>query len=159
MTKRKRRNHSPVFKAKIALAAVEESVPWPISPSSSRYTRSRSRSRRSGGLVFPVTQIPYSSAARARATPADTPIPARLDQDVEDIAVIVHRAPHVLLATVACDEHLIETPHASEAPAPLPESSGIRMPERSKPAQGSGQNELARAAQVTADGIVEQLVG
>ena len=106
-----------------------------------------------------MTQIPYSSAARARATPADTPIPARLDQDVEDIAVIVHRAPHVLLATVACDEHLIETPHASEAPAPLPESSGIRVPERSKPAQGSGQNELSRAAQVTADGIVQQLVG
>ena len=106
-----------------------------------------------------MTQIPHSSAARARAAPVDTPIPARLDQDVKDIAVIVHRAPHVLLATVACDEHLIETPRVSEAPAPLSESSCIRVPERSRPARRSGQNELARAAQVTADGIVEQFVG
>ena len=106
-----------------------------------------------------MTKNPGSSGAGASVAPIGTPIRVRLDQDVENIAVLVHRAPQVLLATVACDEHRIEIPRVSEAPAPLPESSCIRVPERSRPARRSGQNELARAAQVTADGSVEQLVG
>ena len=106
-----------------------------------------------------MTQNPDSSVAGASVAPVGTPIRARLDQDVENIAVLVHRAPQVLLATVACDEHRIEILHVSKAPAPLPKLSCIRAPERSRPAKRLGQNGLARAALVACGAIVEQLVG
>ena len=61
------------------------------------------------------------------------PIAARLNQDVEDVAVRVHRAPHVLLATIEDDEHLIEIPRVAETSAPPPEPSCIRGPERPRP--------------------------
>ena len=75
--------------------------------------------RHSGGLVFPVTR----NLAAERREPA-----ARLDQDVENLVVLVHRAPHVLLATVACDEHRIEISRVSSSrhlfPGGLPRADG-----------------------------------
>ena len=61
------------------------------------------------------------------------PIPPRLHQDVERVAVLVDSSPQVLLATVQGDEQLIEMPRVSEAPAPVPEPSGIRAAERATP--------------------------
>ena len=60
-------------------------------------------------------------------------IPSRLHEDVDDVAVLVHGTPQVLLATVQGDEQLIEMPRVSEAPAPVPEPSGIRAAERVTP--------------------------
>jgi len=44
-------------------------------------------------------------------------IPSRLDQDVEDVAVLVDRAPQVLLATMQGDEQLIQMPPVPETPS------------------------------------------
>ena len=61
------------------------------------------------------------------------PVPPRLHQDVEDVAVLVYRPPQVLLTTVQRDEQLIEVPRVPEAPTPVPEPSGIRAAERATP--------------------------
>ena len=42
------------------------------------------------------------------------PVPPRLHQDVEDVAVLVYRPPQVLLTTVQRDEQLIEVPRVPE---------------------------------------------
>ena len=61
------------------------------------------------------------------------PVPPRLHQDVEDVAVLVDRPPQILLTTVQRDEQLIEVPRVPEAPTPVPEPSGIRAAERATP--------------------------
>ena len=63
-----------------------------------------------------------------------TPIPTRLHEDVQQVAVLVDRAPQVLLATVEGDEQLIEIPRVPETPAPLPEPAGIRATKGATPA-------------------------
>ena len=79
-----------------------------------------------GVNALPLQQLPEEPDGGA-------PIPSRLDQDVEEVAVLVDRSPQVLLATVEGDEQLIEMPRVSEASASLPESSRIRAAERSTP--------------------------
>ena len=76
--------------------------------------------------ALPLQQLPEEPDGGA-------PISPRLHQDVEEVAVLVHRSPQVLLATGECDEDLIEIPGISEAPAPLPEPFRIRAPERTTP--------------------------
>ena len=61
------------------------------------------------------------------------PIPPRLNQDVEHIAVLVHSSPQVLLATVDRDEELVEVPCVAQAAAPQSKSSGVGPSERSTP--------------------------
>ena len=63
---------------------------------------------------------PWRFSKYAKESHGGAPIPPRLHQDVENVAVLVHRAPHILLATVEGDEHFIEIPGVSEAPVPLP---------------------------------------
>ena len=46
---------------------------------------------------MPLQQLPEEPDGGA-------PISPRLDQDVEEVAVLVHRSPQVLLAPVECDE-------------------------------------------------------
>ena len=60
-------------------------------------------------------------------------IPSRLDQDVEDVAVLVDRSPQVMLATMQGDEQLIQMPRVPETPAPLAAPAGIRPAERATP--------------------------
>ena len=54
-----------------------------------------------------------------------TTIPARLHQDVEHVAVFIHRAPEILLAAVERDEELVEIPRVSLLTAPPPERAGV----------------------------------
>ena len=61
------------------------------------------------------------------------PVPPRLHQDVEDVAVLIHGAPQILLPTVDRHEELVEMPGVAERPAPVAESSGVGAPERQAP--------------------------
>ena len=49
------------------------------------------------------------------------PIPSRLHEDVQDVTVLIHGAPHVLLATLDRDEHLVEMPGVSHPTASAPQ--------------------------------------
>ena len=60
-------------------------------------------------------------------------IPPRLDQYIEDVAVLVHRAPELLLATVERDEELVEMPRVTLLTAPAPKRAGIARTERQTP--------------------------
>ena len=60
-------------------------------------------------------------------------IPARLHQDVEHVAVLVHRAPEILLAAVERDEELVEVPRVALLTAPAPQRPGIVRAERQAP--------------------------
>ena len=62
-----------------------------------------------------------------------TPIPSRLDQDVEHIAILVHGAPEVLLATIDRHEGFVKVPGVAQPAAPLSESSHVGPSERSTP--------------------------
>ncbi len=70
---------------------------------------------------------------QAEESDRGAPIPSRLHQDVQDVAVLIGRSPQVLLPTIQCDEQLIKMPGVSETPAPLPEPAGIRPAERATP--------------------------
>ena len=50
-----------------------------------------------------------------------SPIPVRLQEDVQDVTVLVYRAPQILLATLDRDEHLVEMPGVSHPTAPAPQ--------------------------------------
>ena len=50
-----------------------------------------------------------------------SPIPVRLHEDVQDVTVLIHGAPQVLLATLDSDEHLVEMPGVSHPTAPAPQ--------------------------------------
>ena len=49
------------------------------------------------------------------------PIPSWLHEDVQDVTVLIHGAPQVLLATLDRDEHLVEMPGVSHPTAPAPQ--------------------------------------
>ena len=55
---------------------------------------------------MPFQQLPEESQRGA-------PIPPRLDEDVEHVAVLVHSPPEILLATVECDEQFVEVPRVT----------------------------------------------
>ncbi len=91
-----------------------------------RVTAKLVRDQPARDTTLPFQQLPEEPDGRV-------PIPSRLDQNVEEVTVLVHRSPQLLLATVEGDEHLIEIPRVSEVPAPLPEPSRIHAPERATP--------------------------
>jgi hypothetical protein len=79
-------------------------------------------------LSLALEQPPKESSCR-------TPIPSRLDKNIDHVAVLIHRAPEILPLTVDRHEDLVEKPRISEStlsslqaprvvgaelPAPLP---------------------------------------
>ena len=54
-------------------------------------------------------------------------LPPRLHQDVEDVAVLIHSAPQILLPTIDRHEELVEMPCVAELPAAVAESSDTRL--------------------------------
>ena len=107
---------------RVAVRAVGDR--WHHQPVRGRITPQLIGDQAAGETALPLQQLPEEPDGGA-------PIPSRLDQDVDGVAVLVHGPPQVLLATVDGDEQLIEMPRVSEPPASLPESSSIRAAERS----------------------------
>ena len=79
-------------------------------------------------LSLPLQEFPKESPRR-------TPVPAGLDEEVDQVPVLVHGAPEILALTVDRDEDLVQKPRIAEAtwsslqppgvvgaklPAPLP---------------------------------------
>ena len=58
------------------------------------------------------------------------PIPPRLHQDIEHVAVLVHRAPHILLAAVEHHKQLVEVPRVAPPATPAPERARVARPYR-----------------------------
>jgi hypothetical protein len=56
-------------------------------------------------------------------------VSARLDQNVEHVAVLVDRAPQVPLCAVDLDEHLIEVPFLARPPTTTAQLVRILLPE------------------------------
>ena len=52
-------------------------------------------------------------------------ISTRLHEDVQHVAVLIHRAPEILLAAVERDEEFVEMPRVALLTAPAPQRLGI----------------------------------
>ena len=59
-----------------------------------------------------------------------SPIPMRLHEDVQDVTVLVDRAPQILLATLDRDEHLVQIPRVAQATPAAPQPPRVVEPER-----------------------------
>ena len=92
-----------------------------------------------------------------------SPIPVRLHEDVQDVTVLVHCAPQILLATLDRDEHLVEMPGVSQPTAPAPQLPGVDRPEPLAPLPNrlvgdryaSLREEIFSIAEAEAESIVE----
>ena len=58
---------------------------------------------------------------RPKESDGCSPIPVRLHEDVQDVTVLVDRAPQLLSATLDRDEHLVEMPGVSHPTAAAPQ--------------------------------------
>ncbi len=68
---------------------------------------------------------------RPKASDGCSPIPVRWHEDVQDVTVLVDRAPQILLATLDRDEHLVEMPGVSHPTAAAPQPPRVdRTPNR-----------------------------
>ena len=56
-------------------------------------------------------------------------IPVRLEQDVDDLAVLVDGPPEVLTPATNCHEELVEMPRVADRPGPMPKPPGEREAE------------------------------
>jgi hypothetical protein len=52
-------------------------------------------------------------------------IPPRLEQDVDDVAVLVQGSPQVMTPPVNGDEQLLEMPRVAGGPTPTPEAPRV----------------------------------
>ena len=57
--------------------------------------------------------LPLGLQQLAKESHRGVPISSRLHEDVEDVTVLIHGTPQVLLATLDRDEHLVEMPGRS----------------------------------------------
>ncbi len=48
------------------------------------------------------------------------------DQNIQDIAVLVHRSPKIMTFAADCDEHFVHVPHVAEPALSSPQSTSIR---------------------------------
>ena len=51
----------------------------------------------------------------SKESPCGTPVPTGLDEDINHVAVLVHRAPEILAPTIDRDEDFVQEPRISEA--------------------------------------------
>ena len=92
-----------------------------------------------------------------------SPIPVRLHEDVQDVTVLVYRAPQILLATLDRDEHLVEMPCVSHPTASAPQPPRVDRTEPLAPLpnrlvgdrHASLREEIFSIAEADAESIVE----
>jgi hypothetical protein len=58
-----------------------------------------------------------------------SPIPSRLHEDVDDVAVLVHGSPRIVLATLHHDEQFVEMPSVTHRTAAAPQTSRLHRAE------------------------------
>ena len=76
---------------------------------------------------------------RPKESDGCSPSPVRWHEDVQDVTVLVDRAPQILLATLDRDEHLVEMPGVSGPGAnPFPDVLARMQPSDSLPPVGRG---------------------
>ena len=61
------------------------------------------------------------------------PVSVACDQDIEDIAILVHRSPKIMTFAADGDEHLVHVPDVTESTLSPPQSAGIRWSELAAP--------------------------
>ncbi len=66
---------------------------------------------------------------RPKESDGCSPIPVRWHEDVQDVTVLVDRAPQILLATLDRDEHLVEMPGISHPTAAAPQPPRVHRTE------------------------------
>ena len=92
-----------------------------------------------------------------------SPIPVRLHEDVQDVTVLVYRAPQILVATLDRDEHLVEMPGVSHPTAAAPQPPRVDRTEPLAPLpnrlvgdrHASLREEIFSIAEAEAEPIVE----
>ena len=60
-------------------------------------------------------------------------ISARLHEDIEHVAILIHRSPEVLPAAVERHEEFVEMPRVTLLPAPVPQRASVDRAERQAP--------------------------
>jgi hypothetical protein len=60
-------------------------------------------------------------------------VPARLDQDIEDVAVLIHGPPQIVAGTIDGEEHLIQVLLIAWPGVPPTQPIGILLPESQTP--------------------------
>ena len=65
------------------------------------------------------------------------PVSVARDQDIEDIAILVHGSPKITAFATDGDEHFVHVPDVAETPLPPPQGPGVRWAKL--PAPGSNR--------------------
>ena len=60
-----------------------------------------------------------------KESPRRTPVPAGLDEEVNQVPVLVHRAPEILALTVDRDENFVQKPRIAESTLASPQSPRV----------------------------------
>ncbi len=60
-------------------------------------------------------------------------ISPRLHEDVEHVAILVHRPPEILPAAIERDEEFVKMPRVTLLPPPAPQRASVGRPERQAP--------------------------
>ena len=55
-----------------------------------------------------------------------SPVSVACDQNIQDIAVLVHRSPNIMAFAAECDEHFVHEPDVAESTLSSPQSASIR---------------------------------
>ena len=100
---------------------------------------------------------------RPKESDGCSPIPTRLQEDVQDVTVLVYCAPQILLAPLDRDEHLVEMPGVSHPTAPAPQLPGVDRTEPLAPLpnrlvgdhHASLREEIFSIAEAETESIVE----
>ena len=69
----------------------------------------------------------------SKESPRRTPVPAGLDEEVNEVTVLVHCTPEILTLTVDRDEDFVQKPRIAESALAAPQLSGVVGAELSAP--------------------------
>ena len=61
----------------------------------------------------------------SKESPRGAPVPAGLDEEVDQVTNLVHRAPQILALTVERDEDIVQKPCISESTLSAPQPPGV----------------------------------
>ena len=77
---------------------------------------------RCGAMTFAFQQFSNELDSRPAVAP-------RIDQNVDDVAVLVHGPPQILPLPLDGQEEFVEVPRVAQATSPAPQSSRVVVPD------------------------------